>query len=234
MRPYLVNARVAGALFIAATALSLINSALIRPLLAAPDYLTAISLDPGRLTAGAFVQVLTGLSCAGIAVALYPALRQHAEALSLGAVALRTVEGLLYIVSALGALLLVAVAQRPDHSTAAFAGDLLLALRDSASLIGIIAAYIGCSLYYLAMALSRVVPRWLSLWGLASTTLGLIAAVGVFCGAIALFSPVPIAVNLPIFLNDLVLAGWLLGKGFAIAPTTTTQGTQRPAAAASR
>ena len=32
MRPYLVNARIAGALFIAATAASLIDSALLKPL----------------------------------------------------------------------------------------------------------------------------------------------------------------------------------------------------------
>lgn len=220
MRSYLINARVAGALFIAATAVSLTDAALLQPLLTAPDFLTAISLDPGRVTAGAFFQVLTGLSCIGIAIALYPVLRRHSEGLSLGAVALRTVEGFMYMVSALGALLLVALSEFGDAAYGAQTGELLLTLRSRASVIGIIAFYIGASLYYVVMARSRVVPRWLSLWGLASTTLGLIAAVGVFCGAITLFSPIQIAFNLPIFLNELVLAGWLLVKGFAITPVT--------------
>jgi hypothetical protein len=227
MRPYLVNARVAGVLFIAATAASLIDAALLQPLLTAPDYLTAISLDPGRVTAGAFFQFLATVSCIGIPVALYPVLRRYGEACSLGAVALRTVEGLMYIVSALSALLLVALSQSSDGaastSTATLTGDLLLALRGHASVIGILAFYLGASLYYIVMARSRVVPRWLSLWGLAGTTLGLIAAIAVFFGAITLFSPIQIAVNIPIALNEIVLAGWLLIKGFTVTPPTTPQ-----------
>jgi len=227
MRPYFVNARVAGVLFIAATAASLIDSALLRPLLDAPDYLTAISLDPGRVTAGAFFQILAAISCIGIPVALYPVLRRYGEAFSLGAVALRTVEALMYLVSALGALLLVALSHSGDGaaptSTATLTGDLLLALRGHASVIGILAFYLGATLYYTVMARSRVVPRWLSLWGLAGTTLGLIAAVAVFCGAISPFSPIQIAFNIPIALNELVLAGWLLIKGFAAIPPPTAQ-----------
>jgi hypothetical protein len=229
MRPYLVNARVTGALFIAATAASLIDGALLQPLLTAPDYLTAISLNPGRVTAGAFFQILSGLSCMGIAVALYPVLRRYAESFSLGAVVLRTAEALMYLVSALGALLLVALSKSSDGasptSTATLTGDLLLALRSHASVIGILAFYLGASLYYTVMARSRVVPRWLSWWGLAGTTLGLITAVAVFCGAITLFSPIQIAFNIPIALNELVLAGWLLTQGFATTPATIQQPT---------
>ena len=139
----------------------------------------------------------------------------------------------MYMLSALGALLLVALSQRPDHSTAFLTGDLLISLRDNASLIGVIAFYIGGSLYYTAMARSRVVPRWLSWWGLASTTLGLVAALAVVSGALTLFSPIQIAFNLPIFLNELVLAGWLLIKGFTITATTTPQGTPLPTTTAS-
>lgn len=227
MRPYLLNARVAGALFIAATAAGLIDSALLRPLLDAPDFLTAISLDPGRVRAGALFQILTGLLCLGIAVALYPVLRRYAQTLSLGAVALRTVEGLMYLISALGALLLVTLSQSGDGaaptSAATLTGDLLLALRGHASVMGILAFYLGGSMYYIVMVRSRVVPRWLSLWGLVSTTLGFVTAVAAFFGAITLFSPIQIALNIPIFLNELVLAGWLLIKGFTLTASNTPQ-----------
>jgi|BarGraNGADG00312_1021997.scaffolds.fasta_scaffold40966_3 hypothetical protein len=229
MPPYLVNARVAGALFIAATSASLIDSALLRPLLDAPDYLAAIQLDPGRVTAGAFFQLLAAVSCLGIPVALYPVLRRYGEASSLGAVILRTVEALMYIVSALGALLLVDLSQSSDSaaptSTATLTGALLLDLRTHASVIGVLAFYLGASLYYTVMARSRVVPRWLSLWGLAGTTLGLIAAVAVFFGAITPFSPIQIALNIPIAINEMVLAGWLLIKGFDTTPPTVQQAT---------
>ena len=102
---------------------------------------------------------------------------------------------------------------------------MLLALRSHASMIGIVAFYIGGSLYYIVMARSRVVPRWLSLWGLAGTTLGLIAAVAVFFGAMTLFSPIQIAFNLPIALNEMVLAVWLITRGFATSTPTIQQAT---------
>ncbi len=78
------------------------------------------------------------------------------------------------------------------------------------------------------MARSRVVPRWLSLWGLAGTTLGLIAAVAVFFGAITLFSPIQIALNIPIVINEMVLAGWLLIKGFDTTPSNHPAGDPGP------
>ena len=58
-------------------------------------------------------------------------------------------------------------------------------------------------------------------------------ALAVFSGALTLFSPIQIAFNLPIFLNELVLAGWLLIKGFTITATTTPQGTPLPTTTAS-
>ncbi|HQY32636.1 MAG TPA: DUF4386 domain-containing protein [Propionicimonas sp.] len=218
MRSHQLNARVAAVLFICATAASLIDRALLSPILDRPDYLAAIVADQSRVTAGAFFQVIAGLTSAGIAVALYPVLRRHAEGLALGSVGLRFVEGSLYLVGAIGALLLVnlsGLAAGSPESAASTTGDLLLTLREHASTIGILAFYLGGTMYYTVFFRSRLIPRWLSGWGVASTTLGLIAAVLVFFGAIELFSPLQIAMNVPIFFNELVVAGWLLIRGFA-------------------
>ena len=230
-----VNARVAAVLFICATAASLVDRALLSPVLSSQDYLAAIVANSGRVTAGAFFQVLAGLTSAGIAVALYPVLRRRGEALALGSVGLRFVEGALYIVGAIGALLLVnlsrlAAAGTEASSSATTSGVLLLALRDRASMTGVLAFYLGGTMYYAIFFRSRLIPRWLSGWGIAATASGLSAALLVFFGVTEMFSTVQVALNVPIFVNELVLAGWLLVKGFSSpaavpGPATTNSST---------
>jgi len=51
-------------------------------------------------------------------------------------------------------------------------GALLLTLRDQASLAGVLAFYLGASMYYYVFYRPRLIPRWLSGWGLAGTALG--------------------------------------------------------------
>jgi hypothetical protein len=242
MRSQNLNARVAGVLFICATAASLVDRALLSPVLSSPDYLAAIVANQDRVTAGAFFQVIAGLTSAGIAVALYPVLRRRAESLALGSVGLRFVEGALYIVGAIGTLLLVnlsrlAAAGTEASSSAATTGALLLALRDRASMTGILAFYLGGTIYYVIFFRSRLIPRWLSGWGIAGTTLGLTAALLVFFGVTDMFSTLQVALNVPIGLNELVLAAWLLVRGFrspgaASGPAATTSAAAPPGALA--
>lgn len=70
-RPDTVTARVAGALLIAATAASLLGTALLNPVLTGPDYLFKISAHQDRILAGGFFQIVAAFASAGIAVSLY-------------------------------------------------------------------------------------------------------------------------------------------------------------------
>lgn len=217
MRYNLRTARVAAVLFVAATVASLIDRALLNPVLTASDYLTTIAADQTRVQLGALFQVTAGLTCAGIAITLYPVLRHHGEGLALGAVGFRLIEGLLYITGALGALMLLTLSGHAVGGASASvttAGALLLELRDHASTCGIIAFYLGGTMYYYLFLRSRLIPRWLAGWGIAATVLGLTAALLVFFGVISAFSAPQIVLNLPIFTNELVLAGWLYVRGF--------------------
>jgi hypothetical protein len=93
MRSRDVRATSAGVLFIAATATSLITTALLGSLLDGSGVLAAVALHQDRLLAAALFQLLAAFTCAAIAVALYPVLRQHAAGMALGAVAFRLIEG---------------------------------------------------------------------------------------------------------------------------------------------
>jgi hypothetical protein len=61
---------------------------------------------------------------------------------------------------------------------------------------------------------TRLVPRWLSGWALAAATLYLTDAVLVLFGALTVSAPAHVGLVAPLALNELVLAGWLLTRGF--------------------
>ena len=79
---------------------------------------------------------------------------------------------------------------------------------------GVLPFLAAALMYYYVLYRTRLVPRWLSGWGLAGAALGLVAAV--YCAYIQDFglSTLNTVLNIPIFLQEMVLAVWLLAKGF--------------------
>jgi Domain of unknown function (DUF4386) len=218
-RPDTLTARVAGSLFIVATLASLLSTGLLDPLLSGSGYLLKISAHPEQVVTGAFFQVVAAFASAGIALSLYPVVRRRGEALAIGSVGFRLLEGGLYLLSAIGALLLLslgegAAAGSPVPSYVRTSGALLRSMRDQADLIGVLAFYVGASMYYYVFYRSRLVPRWLSGWGLAGTALGALAGLLVLFRVTGYMSTAQVALNTPIGVNEMVLAIWLLVRGF--------------------
>jgi len=214
MRSRDIQAMTAGLLFIAATATSLIATALRGSLLDGSGFLANVALHQDRLLAVALLQLIAAFTSAAIAVTLYPVLRQHAPGAALGAVAFRLIEGVFYSISAVGTLILVSLSGQLTAGAAASA-DLVRDLRDSAGCVGVLAFCIGGTLYYLVFYRSRLIPRWLSAWGLAGTALGLVAGLLVLFRSIGLMSGTQVVLNLPIAVQEMVLAVWLIVKGFS-------------------
>ncbi len=61
---------------------------------------------------------------------------------------------------------------------------------------------------------SRLIPRWLSGWGLAGTALGALAGLRVLFHVTGHMSAPQVVLNLLIGVNEMVLAIWLLVRGF--------------------
>ncbi len=216
MRSRDVRATTAGVLFIAATATSLIATAFLGSFLKGPDFLATVALHQNRLLAAALFQLLAAFTSAAIAVTLYPVLRQYAAATALGAVAFRVIEGVFYALSAVGTLILVSLsAQLTVGASAQASADLVRDLRDSAGTVGVLAFCTGATLYYLIFYRSQLIPRWLSVWGLAGTVLCLIAGLLVLFQTIAVLSGTQVVLSLPIGVQEMVLAVWLIMKGFS-------------------
>ncbi len=225
MRSRDVRATTAGVLFIVATVASLVATALLGSLLDGPGFLSTVAAHQGRLMTSALFQLLAAFTAASIAIALYPVLRPRAEGMALGSVGFRLIEGVFYTLSAVGTLVLVALSSQlaGGHTSAAAAGasaDVVRELRDSSGCVAVLAFYTGATLYYLVFYRSRMIPRWLSAWGLAGAALGFFAGLLVMFRVIGVLSGPQMALNVPIGVQEMVFAVWLIVKGFdaSIAP----------------
>jgi hypothetical protein len=220
------TARVAGVLFIVATVADLLSIAFLGSL-DGSDYLTKISQHEGMVSAGVLLLFIAAFACAGIAMSLYPVLKRYREGLAIGSVGFRIIEGMLYAVGAVTVLLLVTLSQEfvkaaaPDSSSFETLGTLLKAVRDWAGLAGILAFYTAALMYYSIFFGSRLIPRWLSVWGIAGVLLGIVAAVLILFHVVGSMSTVQIVLNVPIGVQEMVLAVWLIVKGFRQSPAAT-------------
>ena len=228
----------AGVAFLIATIAQLVGVALASPILSAPDYLAGVAADQDRVILGAFFQFVGALACPAIAIALYPVLRKHGEGLALGSVGFRTIEGGLHVLIAVCVLMLVTLSQAWMNATVAAApayevsGGVLLAARESLGPVSVLTFGLGAIMYYWVFYRTRLVPRWLSAWGLVAVPMVMLAALLVMFRVIANFSTTEVVLALPIAVQEMVLAVWLIAKGFApaaIAAEPAGETSRRPA-----
>ncbi|WP_088288024.1 DUF4386 domain-containing protein [Kineosporia sp. A_224] len=223
----------AGTLFVVATAASLCGNALL-PAISGADRLARMAEHPDRTATAVLLSLVAAACSAGIAVALYPVLRTVDPALALGSVAFRLFEAVFYAVGAVCLLTVLSVADDLGPGTAVpaparTAADVLVAAHRQAAAVGVLAFVVGAFLYYVVLFRSRLVPRWLSVWGVAAlVVMGVAAVLAVLDDTLVTEY---VALALPIGVQEMVLAAWLLVKGFRAAPTGP-EPVSRPAAAA--
>ncbi len=151
--------------------------------------------NPDAKILGMFLEIISGLAVIGIAVLMFPLLKPYGKNISLWYLALKGVEGILMVIAGI----LFAI-----HTPS------LLELRDNIYLVhGYIFAIPALMFYYLLYQ-SQLIPRWLSVWGVIASILlvivNLLELMGIIPGIEILY--------LPIILNEVVLAIWLMRNGF--------------------
>jgi hypothetical protein len=87
-------------------------------------------------------------------------------------------------------------------------GALLLAAKDWASIVENFPFGLGALIFYYTLYQSELIPQWLSVWGLIGAILMLAM------GFLRMFGHPVIYLAIPIILNELVLAVWLMVMGF--------------------
>jgi hypothetical protein len=221
MNTYRKTAVIVGILFIACTVTSILGMSMAHSFLDAPDYLTKLAANGNQVVTASLLEFIWAATAAGIAIGLYPLLKRFNETLALGSVAFRIIESVPVIIGTISLLSLLVLSRdflasgAPDASSFQASGALLLGMRDWAhSVIAIIAFNLGAFMYYCVLYRSGLVPRWLSGWGLIGVVLSLAATlIGAFNHDF-LTGSINTILNTPIGLQEMVLAAWLIIKGF--------------------
>ncbi len=230
MDSYRKTGIIVGALFISATVASILGAVFLGSILEAPHYLTGVSAHGSELIIGVLLFLIAAISAVATSFMLFPVLRRHIESLALGYVVLRTFENVFYVVGAVSLLVMLTVSQKyaagaVDASFYPALGTLLLALQSWAVLIGCLIFFgLGSMALNYVLYQSKLVPRWLSAWGFIGAALaviyGLLGIFGVgmgfdFGNDILFMLASPYAVlGVPIHLQEMVFAIWLIVKGF--------------------
>ena len=180
-----------------------------------PNYLTAVAANENQVLIGMLIQLIWALAVVGIPVMLFPILKKQNERLALGYVGARIFEGFFDAVMAISMLLLLTLSQEfvkagaPDASYFQILGELLLAVRYWAyNVLWPIMLGLGGLIFYYLFYKSKLIPRWLSVWGFIGALLFPVAWLSLFGSTIS--GPF----LLPLVVNEMVLAVWLIVKGF--------------------
>ncbi len=209
-----------GILFIIATVASIASLPFLAPVNAS-NYLSDVSANENQVITGILLTLIGAFASASIAISLYPVLKKHSQGLAIGAVGFRLIEAVFYIVGVIGIVLLLSLSQEfvkagaPSSSYFQTLGVILLSgYHWVGNVAGTLAFCLGAMMYYYIFYRTKLVPRWLSGWGLVAVTMGIVASILVMFQLISPMSTVQVVLNLPIAVQEMVLAVWLIVKGF--------------------
>jgi hypothetical protein len=221
MNNYKKTAVIVGVLYILGTLAGILSVIFSGSLLDGPDFLNKIAASQNQFKLAALCVLAMGFVLAVVPVMLYPILKKYNQRLALGYVvfrgALETFGSILLVITwlFLGNLSLQSVAG--GALNASFfqpLGDLLLKGADSISSVSGLIFCLGALILYYVFYQSKLVPRWLSVWGILAILLNLTTSILVIFNLQSPFSPINYVMNFPIFLQEMVMAVWLIVKGF--------------------
>lgn len=210
---------VVGVLFLLGYVGVFLGSAFYTPILETPDFLRDVYPNRSQVTTGMLIELINDVAVIGIVVMLFPIFKIHSERLALGLVVFRFMEAALLVVSKVSVLSLILLSQEyiaagaPDGSYFQALGTSMLDQRFWTNQMSTVFFILGALVFYLVLYQSRLLPRFISIYGLIAVA-GLAAAniLGVPDPTQG-FQPASI-LYLLIFVSELLVAVWLIVKGF--------------------
>ena len=242
MNNFRKTAIIVGVLYIIGTVAGVLSAIVSTPILDGPDFLNKVSANENQFVIAALFVLLMGLALAMVPVMLFPIFRKINEVLAVGYVvfrgALETMTSIATVILWLFLLIVgreYAAAGAPDASYFQVLGSVLKEGKDSITPILVIVFSLGALMLYYLLYRSKLIPRWISGWGVIAILLHLPTGFLIMFQLDTAFSPVNMAMNLPIGLQEMVMAVWLIAKGFspsAITSLSATTATKAPLSAA--
>jgi len=151
--------------------------------------------NPDAKMIGMFLEAISGAAVIGISIIMYPLFKPYNDKTSRGYLILRIIEGSVMVIT--GALFL-------SHSSQ------LLAIRDLLWAGHTYVFIVGALVFNYLLYISKLIPKWLSGWGIIASLLLLVVTLLELANII----PFMMILRLPIITNEVVEALWFIVKGF--------------------
>lgn len=215
------SAVIVGILFILAAVASIIGGLVLYKPILGTDYLTAGSQQANGVILGALMELILVVSAVGTAATMFPILRKHNETVAIWHLIFRFLEAVIITVGVISVLSLVTLSRdftaagAADAASFHAAGTALKAIHDWTFMLGPnFMLGINTMMYSWIFYQSRLVPRFIPMLGMTGSVLILLSALLVMFGVIEQVSAWGALLALPIFANEMILAVWLILKGF--------------------
>jgi len=214
-------AKIVGVLFLLAAVAGIIGGLILYAPINGPDYLTKGSEHANQVILGALMELITVVAVIGTATTMFPFLRKYNETIALWHVSFRFLEAVIITIGLISVLSLVTlsrelvVAGAPDTAAFQASGTVLKAIHDWTFSLGPnFMLGINTMMYSYIFYKSKLVPRFIPILGMTGATLIFICALLVMFGVIQQVSVWGAILALPVFANEMILAVWLIVKGF--------------------
>ena len=217
--------RIVGALFLTVMVTWSIGNELIGSIINSPDYLNNLYPNGTKVTIGVLFELIEVGAVLGIAVIMFSIFKKQNESMALGYISLRILECAMLVFAAISALLLITLSQEfiqagaPIASNFQILGTLLIAARTQWALLMITYLYgFNALIFYSLLYQSKLIPRFISVWGLIAITLALIdrGVLDIYGYSAGMISGLPIS-GLHLGLIEIFLGIWLVVKGFNLS-----------------
>jgi len=186
------------------------------------DYLIEVSANQNQVLSGAFFQFALVPIYIGFALVFYPILRIFNKSLAIGFVGFRIIASVFQIAGVITLPIFILLSQEfltsgsQEVSYFQTFGDVLKIGRDLANHVGVmLATGLGNLMLFYMLYKTKLIPRWLSSWALIGNTLAMLASFLILFKLIDVISPQFIVLTIPLVLQEIVLAVWLIVKGFS-------------------
>ena len=226
MKTYRTNAVMTGLLYFLGTAFGIastvvggevISSIVQSKPLSGLNLLDLVAADSSKLLAGSFLILMMGISLVAMTAFLYPILRKDSKELAMGMLLFRgALEGTWYILTTLTILALIVLSKEylaagANSPALQSIGNAIYHFNDLLASVGTIMFLIGASCLYVSFYRTKLIPRWLSVWGLIGVLPYLAFALLHF---FAMDNGIGFYLQIILALQEMVMALWLIIKGF--------------------
>lgn len=214
-------AKIVGILFILAAVTAVAGVLLYDPFLKSSNYLMNGPKHANQVALGALMELILVLSAVGTATTMFPILRKYNETVALWHVCFRFLEAIIITIGVISVLSLLTLSQEFVAGGAAnpasfeSSGIVLKAIHEWTFMLGPnFMLGINTMMYSYIFYKTKLVPRFIPILGMTGATLVFICALLVMFGVIEQVSVWGGILALPVAANEMILAGWLLVKGF--------------------